>query len=69
MMNMISSTSMTSMNGVVLMSIIGSADLGLVTDALIQFAPKLAASTAAGRRAGSGSEMKPIRAKPARCIV
>src|SRR5207237_4941458 len=49
MMNMISNTSMTSMSGVVLMSIIGSADSGLVTDALIQFNPKLAAVTAAGR--------------------
>jgi hypothetical protein len=35
MMNMISSTSMTSMSGVVLMSIIGSDDSGFVTDALI----------------------------------
>ena len=62
MMIMISSTSMTSISGVVLISIIGSDDSGLRTDALIALTPVSLPIRTGGRRAARGSEMKPIRA-------
>ena len=67
MMNMMSSTSMTSISGVVFISIIGSPSSA---PALMDMAGLLLErDQVRGLAPGAGSEMKPTRAKPARCIV
>src|SRR4028118_1650432 len=68
MMNMMSSTSMTSMSGVVLMSIMGSSESSLATAAPISDTPDIQCSQRGPPR-GGGSEMKPTRAQPARCMA
>ncbi|PAV73702.1 hypothetical protein WR25_23458 [Diploscapter pachys] len=66
MMNMMRSTSMTSINGVVFMSIIGSPSS---EPPLIAMSNTPGSGGADQPPAGGGCEMKPTLAKPACCIV